>query len=92
MKMATVNQTKKFMKLVSKLAPEEFLGLANVFCIQLFDGDKIPRDFCDILEDMFDKFVKLKKHQRKEIMNLLKAVTSGGENNGSKTIDSKAQE
>lgn len=91
MKTASVKQTKRFMAEISKLAPEEFLGLAKVLCVQLFNEDKSPRDFYEILGDVIERFARLGKSQRKEIMTVLKAVNDGGERNGNETTDSKTE-
>lgn len=91
MKTASVKQTKKFMAEVSKLAPEEFLGLAKVLCVQIFNQEtKEPRDFYDILGDVIGSFAKLGKSQRKEIMVLLQTINRG-EKNGNETSDSEAE-
>lgn len=90
MKTASLKQTKKFMEYVSQLAPEEFLGLAKVLCVQLVNVEtKEPRDFYEILGEIIEKFVKLGKNQRKEVMSVVKAATRGGDNNGNASIDSE---
>lgn len=89
---ASVKQIKRFIAELSKLAPEEFLGLANVLCIQLFNEAKEPKNSEDLLTEIVLKFAGLGKSQRKQIMSLLKATNLGGGGNVGSSSDTEAEE
>lgn len=89
---ASVKQIKRFIAELSKLAPEEFLGLANVLCIQLFDEKKEPKTSEELLAEIVCKFAGLGKSQRKQVMSLLKAANLGGDGNVGSSSNSEAEE
>ena len=89
---ASVKQIKRFIAELSKLAPEEFLGLANVLCIQLFNEAKEPKSSEDLLTEIVLKFAGLGKSQRKQLMSLLKTANLGGGGNVGSSSDSEAEE
>jgi hypothetical protein len=65
-----------------KLSEIEFIGLARLFNVPLVtknsddDEKPVPRSFEEILSDMMDKFISLRKAKRKEIFKILRAATS----------------
>ena len=89
---ASVKKIKRLIAELSKLAPEEFLGLAKVLCVQLFDEDKEPKSSEEILFEIVSKFSELGKSQRKQILTLLKSANHGGGNNVGSSSDSEAEE
>ena len=63
-----------FLELVTQLEPIEFVGLSKILCVPILDKDKNERPFEDILSDMMDKFLMIKRGKRKEILNMIKDV------------------
>lgn len=63
-----------FIEEVSKLSEVEFVGLSKILCVPILDKDKNERPFEDILSDMMDKFLMIKREKRKEILNMIKDV------------------
>ena len=63
-----------FIEEVSKLSEVEFVGLSKILCVPILDKDKNERPFEDILSDMMDKFLMIKRRKRKEILNMIKDV------------------
>lgn len=69
----------KLMLEISKLEPIEFLGVAKIFNLDLFenDEDKKPRNFEIILSEILDKYISLSHRQRRTIMKLIKSANLG---------------
>ena len=69
----------KFMLEISKLDPMEFLGLAKIFNIDLFEDveKKKPRNFEIIFSEILDKYISLSRKQRRTIMKLIKSANLG---------------
>lgn len=63
-----------FIEEVSKLSEVEFVGLSKILCVPILDKDKNERPFEEILSDMMDKFLMIKRGKRKEILNMIKDV------------------
>lgn len=63
-----------FIEEVSKLSEVEFVGLSKILCVPILDKDKNERPFEEILSDMMDKFLMIKRRKRKEILNMIKDV------------------
>lgn len=63
-----------FIEEVSKLSEVEFVGLSKILCVPILDKDKNERSFEDILSDMMDKFLMIKRGKRKEILTMIKDV------------------
>lgn len=63
-----------FIEEVSKLSEVEFVGLSKILCVSILDEDKNERPFEEILSDMMDKFLMIKKGKRKEILKMIKDV------------------
>lgn len=63
-----------FIEEVSKLSEIEFVGLSKILCVPILDKDKNERPFEEILSDMMDKFLMIKRGKRKEILNMIKDV------------------
>ena len=89
---ASAKQIKRFIAELSKLAPEEFLGLAKVLCVQIFGEDKEPKPSEEILFEIVSKFSELGKSQRRQVLTLLKSANHGGGNNVSASSDSETEE
>jgi hypothetical protein len=69
----------KFMLEVSKLNAIEFLGLAKIFNISLFEDEegKKARSFENILSEVLDKYITLSRRQRRSIMKIIKSSNLG---------------
>lgn len=63
-----------FIEEISKLSEIEFVGLSKILCVPILDKDKNERPFEEILSDMMDKFLMIKRGKRKEILNMIKDV------------------
>ena len=63
-----------FIEEVSKLSEVEFVGLSKILCVPILDKYKNERPFEEILSDMMDKFLMIKRGKRKEILNMIKDV------------------
>lgn len=65
-----------FIEEVSKLSEVEFVGLSKILCVPILDKDKDEneRPFEEILSDMMDKFLMVKRGKRKEILKMIKDV------------------
>ena len=61
-----------FIEEVSKLSEVEFIGLSKILCVPILDKEENERPFEDILSDMMDKFLLVKRSKRKEILKMLK--------------------
>lgn len=82
----------EFLKLIPKLEPVEFVGLAKMFGVDLlnldetiYEGEKEyhpPRDAEDIFEDMLDKFTSLRKQRQGEILGIMRDITREAKANG----------
>lgn len=64
---------------ISKLEPIEFLGVAKVFNVELFEEgeEKKPRNFELVLSEILDKYITLTRKQRRTIMKLIKTANLG---------------
>lgn len=70
-----MNKEKELTTLILQLEPVEFIGLARVLCIDIIDKEnKTCRDFCDIFNDIVNKFFTLNRKKRREILQVLKGV------------------
>ena len=70
-----MNKKNELVKLITKLEPVEFIGLARVLCVDIINKeDKTARDFYEVLNDIVDKFNMLARKQRKEILSVLRRV------------------
>lgn len=63
-----------FIEEVSKLSEVEFAGLSKILCVPILDKDENERPFEEILSDMMDKFLMIKRGKRKEILKMIKDV------------------
>ena len=63
-----------FIEEVSKLSEVEFVGLSKILCVPILDKNENERPFEEILSDMMDKFLMVKRGKRKEILNMIKDV------------------
>ena len=73
-----------FAKLMAKLRAEEFIGLAKVLCVHVFDNNKkdekgkpAPREATDIITDCLEKFNGLSNGKRREILRVMRATVKG---------------
>ena len=69
----------KFMLEISKLESMEFLGLAKIFNIDLFEDEekKTARKFETVFSEILDKYINLSRKQRRTIMKLIKSANLG---------------
>lgn len=85
---------------ISKMKPIEFAGLARLLGVQIVElnnestdaKDKYkPRSFADVLTEVMDKYEKLNRVRKREILKLIKKSNSlsRGDNNASNTTDSE---
>ena len=63
-----------FIEEVLKLSEVEFVGLSKILCVPILDKNDNERPFEEILSDMMDKFLMIKRGKRKEILNMIKDV------------------
>lgn len=76
--------TTKFAKLMGQLSVEEFIGLAKILCVHIFDnnnrdeqGKPTPRQAEEIVEDCLVAFDKLNRSKRREILRVMRAAVKG---------------
>lgn len=69
----------KFIQLITKLDPVEFVGLAKILCTPVVDEKNEARPFEDVLSDMMDRFISTGRKQRKDI---LKVIEQAGKHKG----------
>ena len=70
-----MDKKNELVELITKLEPEEFIGLARVLRVDIINKeDKTTRDFYDVLNDIVNKFNTLARKQRKEILSVLRRV------------------
>lgn len=70
-----MNKENELIKLITKLEPVEFIGLARVLCVDIINKEnKTIRDFYDVLNDIVNKFNTLARKQRREILSVLRRV------------------
>lgn len=63
----------RFLEVVSKLKPIEFIGMAHLLGVPLAKEDgQENRDFDDLLSDMIDKFIVLSAKKQKELIQIAK--------------------
>ena len=68
----------KFLLEISKLNAVEFLGVAKIFNIELFEDEgKKSRPFEVILSEILDKYISLSRRQRRTIMKTIKLANLG---------------
>lgn len=75
----------QLISLIPKLEAVEFMGLARVLKVKLFEEkdastekleDKYaPRDFTDVLEELIHNFNNLNRTRKREILKLVKNAT-----------------
>ena len=69
----------KFITLIVKLQPVEFMGLARVLKVHLYTDEKTrePRDFEEVFAEVLERFDKSNRARRREIIQLVKAALKG---------------
>lgn len=80
----------EFMASVSKLAPDEFLGVAKILCLKLLDDNGEPKPAEKLIGDMIDKYWGLKKRVRRDILKVVKEAIGSDKNAESKVTTGKA--
>ena len=86
-----MKQIDKLLQYISKLQVEEYIGLAKLLKVSLVEetnpnAEKVEerytaRDFNDVFKDTLDAFNAAPRARRREILRLLKAATSKGDEN-----------
>jgi len=67
---------KGFQRQLLQLEPVEFIGVARILGVQLFDVEKNePMMFDEIFADMMEKYAGLSRKQRRNLERLLRAAT-----------------
>lgn len=64
----------EFVTLISKMEPQEYCGVCKILGVKLFNEEKEPRAFEETLSELIDKFLKMKKKPRRELMKVLKVA------------------
>lgn len=73
-------QAREFITLLPFLEPEEFLGVAKLLGVALWEeptGDsqeKEPREASLIIDDVIAKFGEINKHKQRELLSLVRPV------------------
>ena len=80
----------RFITLIAKLEPVEFMGLARVLKVKLFkDGETPePRDFEEVFAETLERFTKCNRTRKREILTLVKTAvkrTPGDKKDASNT-------
>lgn len=65
----------EFVRLMVKLEPAEFCGLMSLLGVRF--GSE-PPEVADMLNCAFDKFLTIGRHQRREILQMLRATQKKG--------------
>ena len=70
-------QLDEFLKYLTKLQPEEFLGVCRILGVKL--GEQVeeeikPRAFEDVLYEVLVNFEKLNRAKRRELLQVVKAA------------------
>ena len=63
-----------FLSAVSKLEPVEYCGLCKVLCVPMVDENKEAISFDETLEQVIDKFLRMSRKPRRQLMKVLKAL------------------
>lgn len=71
----------KFIDLIVKLEPIEFMGLARVLGVKLNEDDK-PRDFEPVFAEVLERFSKCNRTRRHELLKLVKTAIKEVKNAG----------
>lgn len=67
---------KGFQRQLLQLEPVEFIGVARILGVQLFDVEKNePAMFDEIFAGMMEKYIGLSRKQRRNLERLLRAAT-----------------
>ena len=68
----------KFLLVISKLEPIEFMGLVRIFNVDIFlkDEQKTPKTFEQIFSEVMDSYISASPLQRKNVMKILNAAAS----------------
>lgn len=75
-------QFRYFVWLLGKLPADEFIGIARVLRVPLFnETDQSPREFSDIFEGVLDEFLSLDKTQRHNLIWIMEAALAKDEEN-----------
>ena len=70
----STKQFSRFIAAVSKLDPEQFVGLCTTLCVptdECVDSTKKSREVPDVLSDVLDNFTKLPRKSRKDLLKVL---------------------
>lgn len=70
----------KFITLIVKLQPVEFMGLARVLKVHLYANEETrePREFEEVFAEVLERFDKSNRTRRREIIQLVKTALKGG--------------
>lgn len=77
-----VRKFQEFVELITKLEPVEYCGLCKVMCVNMIGENGEPLPFDETLEAVLDKFLKLKKKPKNEILEMLRAIAAEGDEDG----------
>lgn len=69
----------KFAMEISKLTPEEYMGVLTVCNINLYRDEekKEPKDFSETFSELLDKVASYPKARRRNLMLLMKTTNKG---------------
>ena len=70
-------ELQKFVFELTKLEPIEFLGVAHVLNVGLFEDEerKIPMGFEIVVSEIIDGYIMLSRRKRRNLMRMLRATT-----------------
>ena len=78
--------TEQLIKMIPQLEAVEFMGLARLLKVKLvtekdLNAEKLedkyePREFTDVFAEMLEKFEKLNRARKREILKLIKVASS----------------
>lgn len=73
----------EFLSLLQQLEAIEFIGISKLLGVKLLD-EKEPRDFYLLLHDCLERFEKLPRKKRREILKILKEAKKEKEKDNKK--------
>ncbi len=69
---------KNFLNTISHLDPIGFIGVAKILGIEVLEGESY-RQFTDVLTDIMNKYSKLNRRQRRNLLKIARAASSDGD-------------
>lgn len=79
---------KKFLHIISRLNPIEFIGVARLLNIKVLEGDN-ARDFVVVLEEVCAEFQRLPRRRKRNLLRILTPLLKGDDGDGRVTEDTE---